>query len=117
MFSFRVEYTIRILIELELRARAGIMGVPIVWFRDVCGGDSQGLSIVMRLLLKRDWVNYDKSTFLYSGNVNIEDVSLYEVCTQIEESVESLPKSIRSDKISMKLKSLFEGIKLSDMIL
>jgi len=117
MFSFRVEYAIRILIELELRSRAGIACVPLVWFKSICGGDARGLSIVMRLLQKIGWVSYDTSTFLYSSNINVNEVSLYDVCSRIEENQESLPSSLRSDKVSMKFMSVFESIRLSDLIL
>jgi len=117
MFSFRVEYAIRILIEFELRSRSGIARVPLVWFRSICGGDSRGLSIVMRLLQKIGWVGYDPATFLYSSNINIYDISLYDVCLRIDENMSSLPPALRNDKVSMKFIHVFENIRLSDLIL
>ena len=117
MFSFRVEYAIRVLIEIELRAQAGIAGVPAAWLKDICGGDARGLAIVLHILVRVGWITYDKATYLYSGNVNIDEVSIYDVCLQIEESLKALPKPLQQDKVTMKLKNVFEGIKLSDLIL
>jgi len=116
MFSFRVEYTIRILIEMEMRARAGIMGIPIIWFQSICGGDTRGLSITMRILLKIGWVSCDKKTYLYSSNVDVNVISLYDVCLQIEDTVNALPQPLRGDRVSTMLMETFENIKLSDFI-
>jgi len=116
MLSFRVEYAIRILEEMHNRKRAGVLGVPLTWLKRICGNDANGLSIVMRMLCKMGWVNYDRQTYLYSLNVNTGDLSLYDLCQQVNEGSSALPDALRNDGTEKKLRNIFQSIKLSQFI-
>jgi len=116
MLSFRVEYTIRILEEMHSRERAGVLGVPLAWLKSICGNDANGLSIVIRMLCKKGWVNYDRQTYLYSLNVNTGDISLYDLCQQVDESSSALPDALRNDGTGKQLRNIFQNIKLSQFI-
>ena len=116
MLSFKVEYAVRILVEMTNLELAGIPGVPIVWLKGICGNDTRGLSIVLRILNKIGWVNYDKGTYLYSSNINIDKISLYDLCLQVDESHKSLAPSISNDDTSKELAGIFKTIKLSRFI-
>ena len=116
MLSFKIEYSIRILVELKNKELAGIMSVPVVWLKSICGNDANGLSIVMRILRNLEWVNYDKSTYLCSinsNNVNIDTLSLYDLCVQVDEGSKSLAHSLSNDNTGKELARIFKDIKLS----
>ena len=116
MFSFKVEYTIRILVEMEKQKRAGIGELPNTWLRMVCGNDARGLSIVIRHLQKIGWLEYNRISYLYSSSVDITNISLYDLFLQVDENVQMLPKPLHSDKISQKLREVFERVKVSEII-
>ena len=116
MLSFRTEYTIRILTEMQSRKRAGISKVPLTWLKSICGNDANGLSIVVRLLCKIGWLNYDQQTYLYSLNVNAEDLSLYDLCLRMSEGSSVFPEALTKDHTGKQLRSIFQNIKLSQFI-
>ena len=111
MFSLKVEYAIRLLLEMGRVAKSDIEGAPIAWLKGLCE-DTYGLSVVINLLKKGGWIKYNKSTGLYYINVDLHKISLYDVCSLINES---LPPSLRNDNVSMKLIKILGGIKLTEL--
>ena len=116
MLSFKIEYTIRILSELKRKKQAGIVKVPLAWLRKICGGDSKGLSIVMRILRDMEWVSYDKANYLYSLNIDPRRLSLYDLCMQVDDGNLSMSKMLHEDATATKLKHIFSKVKLSSFV-
>ena len=119
MLSFKVEYALRILVEMRSRELAGIRQVPGEWLKNTCGNDANGMSIVLRILRHLEWLSYDRNTYMYSVNsdsVNIDNLTLYDLCIHVDESLNSIAKPLRDDNISKSLDKLFGDIKLSGFI-
>ena len=116
MLSFKIEYSIRILSELSRQEQAGIVSVPLTWLRKICGNDINGLSIVMRILRNMEWVVYDKSNYLYSLNIDPGQISLYDLCMQVDDGNRTMSESLHSDSTAIELKKVFGAVKLSSFI-
>ena len=119
MLSFKVEYALRILVEMQIMALAGISHVPGEWLKQTCGNDASGMSIVLRILRNLEWLSYDRSTYLYSinnSNVNFDALTLYDLCIHIDSGSGSIAKPLRYDSFSQSIVNFFKGIKLSGFI-
>ena len=119
MLSFKVEYALRILVEMQTRKLAGITQVPAEWLKRTCGNDASGMSIVLRILRNLEWVNYESGTYLYSINsekVNINELSLHDLCLNMNDGSKSIAKSLKNDNFSKSLEKLFKDVKLSNFI-
>ena len=119
MLSFKVEYALRILVEMQTRKLAGITQVPAEWLKRTCGNDASGMSIVLRILRNLEWVNYESGTYLYSINnekININELTLHDLCLNMNEGSKSIAKSLKNDNFSRLLEKLFKDVKLSRFI-
>jgi len=90
--------------------------VPITWLKSICGNDANGLSIVVRLLCKIGWLHYDRQTYLYSLNINTDNLSLYDLCQQMNEGGSGFPEALSKDSTGKQLQHIFQDIKLSQFI-
>ena len=116
MFSFRVEYSLRILAELDRQRDNGIEDLPVSWFLPLCGNDQTGLSIVLRRLQSLGWIAIHTASRLYTLRISPKDLSLYDFLVQIDEHGALMPKVVYADSIGQNLKQLFSRMRVSELL-
>ena len=116
MFSFRAEYSLRILAELERQRDNGVEDLPVSWFLPLCGNDQTGLSILLRQLQSLGWISCHSASRLYTLRISPKNLSLYDFLIQVGEHRTLMPKVVYTDFIGQNLKQLFSQVWVSELL-
>ena len=116
MFSFRAEYSLRVLAELERQRNSGIEDLPLNWFLPLCGNDARGLSIVLRRLQSLGWISFNNTNRLYALCISPKDLNLHDFLVQIDNFQTLMPDVVYTDSIGKNLKQLFSQMRVSELL-